>query len=188
MRPHNSIGQPKSIALCMRNGSRLEPNETGVARPSRAQPPRRGCKGNPSAFYQTLLEHCDFRLAMQWWLGVPLLTPDAVGSCCAQCGACLNAWGDHAVACPRNGFVQRHSDVQAWLLHTARAAGVTCSKEAALPDNTRPADVLLHTWKGAGPTAVDVTVVHPLRPSEPRPPSEGVKRMLLREERAKVTK
>ena len=119
---------------------------------------------------------------------MPLVAPEEVGSKCARCGACLDAWGDNAVPCAKNGLIQRHSEIQDWLLQTARTAVVSCTKEAALPDHTRPADVLLHTWKGAGPTAVDITVVHPLRPSEPRPSPDGVRKILLREEKAKLSK
>ena len=142
----------------------------------------------PSALPFTSFEHCEYKVGLQWWLGLPLVPPDSIGSTCLQCGACLDAWGDHAVTCSKNGIHLRHSSLQEWLLHTAREAGITCSHEAALADGSRPADVLFHAWRGAGPLAVDVTVVHPLRPSEPRPTPDGVRRMLAREELAKCSK
>ena len=142
----------------------------------------------PSSYHGTRFGHNDYRLALQWWLGLPILHTMDVGSTCVKCGACLDAWGDHAVTCRANGLTLRHTTIQDWLLSTARAAGIACTKEAALPDGTRPADALFHTWRGGKPLAVDLTVVHPLRPSEPRPTPENMRGLLNREEQAKVTK
>ena len=55
----------------------------------------------PSASPHTQFEHCDYKIAMQWWLGMPLVDPADVGNTCAQCGACQDAFGDHAVCCQK---------------------------------------------------------------------------------------
>lgn len=137
---------------------------------------------------ETEFEHCDYKVALQWWLGLPLIPPSETGNQCSQCGSCLDAWGDHAVTCRMNRLTERHTSLQDWLLSTARTSGLTCTREGSLDDESRPADVLLHNWGGKGPLAVDLTCVHPLRPSESRPTPETVKKMLLREQENKITK
>jgi hypothetical protein len=144
--------------------------------------------GLPSAIYLTQFEHCDYRLALCWQLGLPLLPADTMGEKCAQCGLCLDAFGDHAVSCKGNGITVRHGVIQDWLLARAREAGIACTREGGLDDHTRPADVLLHSWAGQGPLAVDVTCVNPLRPSEARPPPDRVRKFLLDEEQRKMAK
>ena len=144
------------------------------------------CTPQPAAGNE--LDHCNFKLGLQWWLGLPILPPEDIGEKCGQCGACLDAFGDHAVACLKNGITQRHTALQDWLIHAARQAGVTCTKEGALPDNDRPADVLLHNWTGSTPLAVDLTVCHPLRPSEARPTPESVRKAMTLQETHKCTK
>ena len=129
-----------------------------------------------------------FQIGAAMVVGAPILPPAEVGEKCAQCDGCLDAFGDHAVSCRKNGITKRHNAIQDWLLSTARAAGLTCTKEAALPNTERPGDVLLHNWGGQGPLAVDVTCVHPLRPSEGRPTPEAVRKALETEETNKRTK
>ena len=142
----------------------------------------------PRAIEGTELDHSDFRLALQWWLGVPILPVEDVGERCAQCSGCLDAFGDHAVACLRNGIQKRHTNIQDWLLSTARQAGFSCTREAALPNLERPGDVLFHNWTGGKPLAVDLTVSHPLRPSEPRPTPDKVRKAMTVEEQLKNAK
>ena len=144
--------------------------------------------GLPSATFNTEFEHCDYRLALSWQLGLPLLPADTMGERCAQCGLCLDAFGDHAVSCKGNGITVRHGVIQDWLLERAKEAGIACTKEAGLEDRTRPGDVLLHAWAGQGPLAVDVTCVNPLRPSESRPAPDKVRKFLLEEEHRKNAK
>lgn len=142
----------------------------------------------PSATEQTLFEHCDYKIALQWWLGTALTPEEETGSTCVLCGACLDHWGDHAVTCRLNGITQRHSAAQHWLARTARAAGIPVQLEAALPDSSRPGDVLLQQWESNKPRAIDLTIVHPLRPSAARPTVDRVRESLLREEAAKRAK
>ena len=100
----------------------------------------------------------------------------------------LGCFRDHAVSCMRNGINQLHQAAQDWLLKSARSAGITCSREAELPDKDRPADVLFHNWSGDGPLAVDLTVSHPLRPSEAQPTPEGVRKSMIAQEDHKCKK
>ena len=76
--------------------------------------------GLPSATFNTEFEHCDYRLALNWQLGLPLLPADTMGERCAQCGLCLDAFGDHAVSCKGNGITVRHGVIQDWLLERAK--------------------------------------------------------------------
>lgn len=145
-----------------------------------------GC--TPNRMEGTHMDHVDYKLALQWWLGLPILSPSDVGEKCPQCAMCMDAYGDHAVSCMKNGVSVRHAAIQEWLLTTARKAGVPCSKEAALPDGDRPGDVLFTHWSGGSPLAVDLTVIHPLRLSEARPTPEGVRRTLEAQETAKCRK
>ncbi len=57
-----------------------------------------------------------------------------------------------------------------------------------MKDRTRPGDVLFHHWAGRGPLDVDVTCVHPLRPSVSCPEPASVKKFLLDAEQAKRAK
>ena len=98
----------------------------------------------PKASEGTLLDHCSFTLGLQWWIGVPILPPQDTGELCAQCGCCLDAFGDHAVSCRKNGITKRHTAIQDWVMAMARKAGISCTKEAALPNLERPSDILLH--------------------------------------------
>ena len=47
------------------------------------------------------------------------------------------------------------------------ATGTRVDTEVMVSNGSRPADLLLHHWKGGGPAAVDVSVTHPLCPSLP---------------------
>ena len=100
----------------------------------------------------------------------------------------MDAYGDHAASCMKNGVLNRHTVMQDWLLSTARKAGVPCTKEAALPDGDRPGDVLFNHWTGGSPLAIDLTIVHPLRLSETRPTPEAMRKSLDTQEAAKCKK
>ena len=45
-----------------------------------------------------------------------------------------------------------------------QAHGVASQMEVAVEGKERPADVWLPSWDVSGPTAVDLTIVHPLQP------------------------
>ena len=92
---------------------------------------------------------------------------------CAGCRSPMDSSGDHAVCCASTGLAKRHNRVRDCLLWLGREAGWNPELEVSLPApdpggqgtlRPRPADVLFRTAESR-PLAVDVTVVHPLRPS-----------------------
>ena len=101
---------------------------------------------------------------------------------CAGCHSAMDSLGDHAACCSATGLYKRHNRVRDCLLLLGREAGWNPELEVTgwnpevevslpAPDpgggraHPRPADVLFRTAESR-PLAVDVTVVHPLRPSK----------------------
>ena len=87
-----------------------------------------------------------------------------------HCLACLqpsDKFGDHAISCGVAGErIARHHHLRDALFHSAATAHLAPLREerALLPDtDSRPADVLIPNWTGGKDTAIDVTVVNPLR-------------------------
>ena len=90
--------------------------------------------------------------------------------------------GDHAVVCQKGGITRRHNAVRDELQTSLHRLGFEVAREAALPDLSRPADLLVFSGgRGGRPVALDVTVLHP-------PPLSAVEEVLSRAEDAKVTK
>ncbi len=112
------------------------------------------------------LSSSEFTVLMKWWLG-QAVTPDLSSMRCPACGDAADVFGDHALACKRGGFVQRHSAVIGFLWHLATAAGLRVRTEVGVGGPERPGDLWFSHWKGAGPLAVDGVIVHPLNPSLP---------------------
>ena len=91
---------------------------------------------------------------------------------CAGCHTAIDDAGEHAVCCAATGLAKRHNRVRRTLLHLGREAGWNPELEVSLPapdppgGSVRPipADVVFRTAESK-PLAIDVTVVHPLRPS-----------------------
>ena len=67
-----------------------------------------------------------------------------------------------------------------------KEAGFSATTEVTIGEKSRPADVAV-TGFDARPLAIDLTISHPLKPSEPRDP-ETVKRHLLSREERKTSK
>ena len=88
----------------------------------------------------------------------------------------------------RNGIASRHSDLQQWLLDSLHIAGIPASREAALPNGSRPADILIHHWHSGKPLAIDLTIGHPLRLSCPNPTPATALAFLSQEESRKSRK
>ena len=86
---------------------------------------------------------------------------------CRSCGEPLDVYGDHFLCCRKAGLIQRHTAVVQALWHQCTAAGFHATPEVSIDGRTRPADLLLTHWKGGGPCALDIAVVHPLAPSLP---------------------
>ena len=73
--------------------------------------------------------------------------------------------GTPALCCPASGLCKQHNKVRDYFLATGRDTGWSPDFEFSLPSSQiRPSDILLRTF-GPRPTAVDVTITHPLRPS-----------------------
>ena len=97
-------------------------------------------------------------------IGLPLYPEN---SSCVACGQCLDPYGDHAQCCAGSGLYRRHNRVRDAVWRLAKVAGWDPILEAHLPNSlVRPGDILLRA-KGPRPVAIDVTVVHPMRPSGP---------------------
>ena len=108
----------------------------------------------------------EFSILLKWWLGQPLL-PVTEQHICRSCGEPQDVYGDHMLSCRKAGLIQRHTAIVQQLWHQSTAAGIQAVPEVSLDGRTRAADLLLSHWKGGGPCALDVAVVHPLAPSLP---------------------
>lgn len=124
------------------------------------------CSVAPVAARSNLLGHEEFRLTCKFFLGIPVIEDEHAGCPCPKCGRPLDVWGDHAVSCQFNGLTDRHCLIRDKVTELARRAGLTATKEEALPDGDRPADVLIKRWDAKGTAAVDVTCTHPLKVSD----------------------
>ena len=112
------------------------------------------------------LQPDEFIILLKWWLGLHLLPPDQYAEC-SSCGEPLDIFGDHLLCCRKAGLIQRHNAVVKTVWHHCTAAGLHATPEVSIDGRTRPADLLLSHWKGGGPCALDIAVVHPLAPSIP---------------------
>ena len=105
----------------------------------------------------------EWQLLLCYRSGVPLAGEGDLT--CACCGLPMDRFGDHALSCASAGRYRRHNRVRKCLFGLATNAGWAPELEVQAPGRQeRPADVLVHT-SAPKPLAVDVTVVHPLRPS-----------------------
>ena len=112
------------------------------------------------------LTHAEYSILLKWWLGINLLALGSIHTC-SSCGDTMDAFGDHLLCCKKGGLIQRHTTICKQLWHMSTAAGLHATCEVSLNGRTRPADILLSHWRGGGPCAIDVAVVHPLAPSIP---------------------
>ncbi|KAL5510481.1 hypothetical protein EMCRGX_G006034 [Ephydatia muelleri] len=94
----------------------------------------------PSTSQGLHLDPIEFRVAVEWWLGLDT----SQGSQCAFCPAhSLDPLGYHALTCKFEVGAGLFSD----------------------PSQSRPADILLQNWNLWRPVALDISVVSPLNPS-----------------------
>jgi hypothetical protein len=83
---------------------------------------------------------------------------------CGGCSTPLDIFGDHALACASCGLYARHNRLRDALAAELVTAGIVVRTEVPLPGaSTRPADILVADPDDATPTAVDVSMVHPLQ-------------------------
>jgi hypothetical protein len=116
-----------------------------------------------------LAQHCisafspsEWRVLLRFRCGVPLVPR-------ARCGGCdtvMDPFGDHALSCASCGRYARHNRLRQAVAFEYQQAGQAYRVEVGLPGLlSRPADILAVEPEEASPSAVDVSVVHPLRPS-----------------------
>ena len=122
--------------------------------------------GVPSAALGLRLQDREFRSCLRYWLGVPL---HSAPYSCPECRATADEFGDHQVGCGGNGDrISRHNTVRDVLYSAAQSAALAPTREAigVVPNShSRPADILLPTWRHGRPTALDVHIISPLQQS-----------------------
>ena len=118
----------------------------------------------PSKALGLHLQDWEFRLCVQYWLGLRMLEE---GARCPICQGASDAFGDHQVGCGGNGDrIHRHDAIRDVLFSVAQAAALAPRKEvpSLIPgSSSRPADVYLPNWKRGQPAAIDVTVISTLQ-------------------------
>ena len=107
----------------------------------------------------------EFRVCLQYWLGVPIFEE---GVKYGACHSAADPFGDHQVGCGGNGDrILRHNTICDSIFHAARSAALAPRKEvpSLIPGSqSRPADILLPNWERGQPAAMDVTVISSLQP------------------------
>ena len=102
----------------------------------------------PSATLGLHLQDWEFRLCLQYWLGLRM---SEEGTCCSICQGPSDAFDDHKVGCGGNGDrIHRHDSIRDALFSAAQTAALAPRKEvpALIPGSrSRPADVYLPNWK-----------------------------------------
>jgi hypothetical protein len=83
---------------------------------------------------------------------------------CRGCGSAMDGWGDHAQCCGENGLYRRHNRLRNKVWALGESAGWTPTLEETIPDGTDWPDVVFKSLN-TRPLAIDVTIIHPLRPS-----------------------
>ena len=126
----------------------------------------------PSPGLHTIISAHEYRLAVKWWLGLPLIS-DPHAQRCPGCQQRVDVFGDHLLCCPRNNFTKRHAAVQEALVNCLVECGQGVEKEKELPEGAqppgqrlRPADLLLRHWESGTDVAVDLTIAHGWAQSE----------------------
>ena len=110
------------------------------------------------------LHFFEFRICLQYWLGVSLTSSS---HSCFICTRPCDPLGDHAVGCGGNGDrILRHNALRDVLHSVAQYAGLSPRTEvpALIPDSSsHPADLFLPHWQGGRPAVADVTVISPMQ-------------------------
>ena len=140
----------------------------------------------PSHTLQSVILPDTYRLALRWWLGVPLLNTDEPRSC-HGCGHSVDIFGticSTVRAIISLVVTQQCRNAFSILL----ACGHGVDKEQAVPSagqNLRPADLLLRHWEGGRHLAVDITVSHGWQRSEQSATRERWRKFLTAQEHQK---
>ena len=107
----------------------------------------------------------EYRLLLQFHLGLPLFPVEAAGSPCDCCGEAQDIYGDHAVACRHSGLWGCHNHFRDTVAAISEAAGFRPRIEEMVAGRCRPADILIPHWRPGRDVCVDFTGVHALNHS-----------------------
>ena len=121
----------------------------------------------PSEPLKTIFSPHDYRVALQWWLGLTIVDLED-GACCPGCGERLDEFGDHLLCCKRNNYCTRHAAIQDRVFDAVLESGQSAAKEQRIPGSSerlRPADIKLDHWEGRH-VALDLTISHGWQASE----------------------
>ena len=125
----------------------------------------------PSKPLHTVIPSDEYRLAMKWWLGIPLIE-DKRGLRCPGCHQIVDRYGDHLLCCLRNNHSRKHAAVQEAVVSCLVECGQAVRKEEHLPDEAQPldangkkkhlraADIFLPAWDAGRDVAIDLTISH----------------------------
>ena len=119
----------------------------------------------PSKALGLHLHDWEFRLCLQYWLGLQLVEE---GTACPICQAMADPLGDHQVGCGGNGDRSlRHDSIYLGCnLFSGRIHRLVPQREVPsliLGSSSRPVDVYLPNWKRRLPAVLDVTVISTLQ-------------------------
>ena len=86
---------------------------------------------------------------------------------CPECRGTVDQFGEHQVGCGGNADrIMRHNAIRDALFEVAQSAAFAPTREAAgvvADSHSRPADILLPTWRCGRPPALDIHVISPLQ-------------------------
>ena len=118
----------------------------------------------PSSSLGLHLQDWEFRLCLQYWLGLRMVED---GIRCPVCQRNADSFGDHQVGCGGNGDrIHRHDSLRDAFYSAAQSAALAPRREvpSLIPgSSSRPADIYLPHWKRGLPAALDVTVISSLQ-------------------------
>ena len=118
----------------------------------------------PSPSLGLHLRDKEFHCCLRYWLGLPL---HSSSYSCSECEGIADVHGDHQVGCGENGDrISCHNAVRDVLFSAAQLAPLAPTKEAPslVPSSgSRPADILLPTWRHGHPAALDVHIISPIQ-------------------------
>ena len=111
------------------------------------------------------LPAAEFRFAVSYRLGVPLLNSE---STCPKCSRTLDTFGDHALACAADGDrISRHDRLRDVVFNSAAKTSLSpiLEKTNLTFSRSHPGDIYLPCWSRGRPAALDMTVISSLQSS-----------------------
>ena len=118
----------------------------------------------PSKALGVHIQDCDFRLCLQYWMGVQMCQE---GSTCPVCQAVTDGFGNNQVECRGNGdLIHQHNSLRDIIFSAVQSAALAPRKEVPYlvsSPSSLPADIFFPCWKWGKPAAFDVTVIYPLQ-------------------------